>query len=254
MSIEALSMVLNHSQAKGAAKIVLLGIANHLGPDAHEGAWPSQERLASYANITDRAVRKSVKTLVDLGELRVEVADGVSRNQYKPNRYWIQVSCPPDCDGSMWHRRVELSNTQGGTFEQPGRNFLTDRVEPQFLLNSKEPSVKTIKNQDRFDEFWNAYPKKVAKPKARQLWLKVTKTHNRQMLIDAAKRYADNPKRDPDFTLNPTTWLSQERWTDEPPTPVKPSGPVTILNMYADEPCEHGEPLGEDKCPFCRRK
>ena len=158
MSIEALSMVLNHSEAKGAAKIVLLGIANHLGPDAHEGAWPSQDRLASYANITDRAVRKAVKTLVDLGELRVEVADGVSRNQYKPNRYWIQVSCPPNCDGSMWHRRVELSNTQGGTFEQSGRNFLTDRVEPQFLLNSKEPSVETKENHDRFDEFWKIYP------------------------------------------------------------------------------------------------
>jgi hypothetical protein len=254
MSIEALSMVLNHSQAKGAAKIVLLGIANHLGPDAHEGAWPSQDRLASYANITDRAVRKAVKTLVDLGELRVEVADGVSRNQYKPNRYWIQVSCPPDCDGSMWHRRVELSNTQGGTFEQSGRNLLTDRVEPEFLLNSKEPSEKTKYKQDRFEEFWQHYPRKEAKGRALKAWEKAVKTTNRQLIIDAAEIYGKSYTGEYKFIPLPATWLNDMKWLDEPPPAARQGGPVTILNMYADEPCEHGDPMGESRCALCRRK
>ena len=255
MSIEALSMVLNHSQARGAAKLVLLGIANHLGPDADEGAWPSQDRLASYANVSDRAVRKAITTLVELGELRVEVADGVSRNQYKPNRYWIQLHCPADCDGSMWHRRVELSDTQGGTFEHSGWNFLTDRVEPEFLLISKETSEKTKKKQDldRFDEFWSVYPKRVGRKAAATKWRTAVKNATPDEIIEAAKRYRDDPKRHPDYTANPETWLNQERWLDEPETP-KQSGPVTVMDMYADKPCEHGDPMGEARCPLCRRQ
>ena len=251
MSIEALSMVLNHSQARGAAKIVLLGIANHLGPDADEGAWPSQDRLASYANVTDRGVRKAIRNLVELGELRVEVADGVSRNQYKPNRYWIQLQCPADCDGSMWHRRVELSDNQGGTFEQSGRNFLTDRVEPQFLLISKETTENRQINM--FDEFWKVYPKRVGRKAAVTKWQTAIKTATPEQIIEAAKRYRDDPKRDPNFTANPATWLNQERWLDEYETP-KQSGPVTVMDLYADKPCPHGDPLGEARCPLCRRR
>lgn len=214
MSIEALSMVLNHSQARGAAKLVLLGIANHLGPDADEGAWPSQERLARYANISDRAVRKSIKTLVELGELRVEVADGVSRNQYKPNRYWIQLHCPEDCDGSMWHRRVELFDTQGGTFEQSGRNFLTDRVEPEFLLISKE----TTENQQTimFDQFWSVYPRKQNKAAARKKWERAVRKADPRDIIEGAQRYKDDPNREDKYTAHASTWLNGERWTDDP--------------------------------------
>jgi hypothetical protein len=251
MSIEALSMVLNHSKARGAAKIVLLGIANHLGPDAHEGAWPSQDRLASYANVSDRGVRKAVNTLIELGELRVAVADGHSRDQYKPNRYWITLECPPDCDGSMWHRRVELSNTQGGTFEPSGRNFSAVRVEPEFLLNSKE-SVEN-RNRNRFDDFWQAYPRRQAKGDALKAWKKAAKTNNQQMIIDAAKQYGESYAGDPQFIPLPATWLNGQRWLDEKPKP-KQSGPIPMMDLYADQPCEHGDPLGEARCPLCRRK
>ena len=216
MSIEALSMVLNHSQARGAAKIVLLGIANHLGPDAHEGAWPSQDRLAAYANISDRGVRKAVRTLVELGELRVQVADGVSRNQYKPNRYWIELSCPPDCDGSMWHRRVELSDNQGGTFEQSGRNFLTDRVEPQFLLNSNQTVVETKEKQDGFEQFWLVYPRKQNKGRARTAFTKALTKASLDEILQGAQRYRDDPNRTDEFTAHASSWLNGERWTDDP--------------------------------------
>lgn len=253
MSIEALSMVLNHSKARGSAKIILLGIANHLGPDADEGAWPSQNRLAAYANVTERGVRKAVRNLVELGELRVEVADGVSRNQYKPNRYWIQISCPADCDGSMWHRRVELSDNQGGTFEQSGRNFFTDRVEPEFLLISNKPSVKTVNESDRFDDFWQAYPNRKAKGAAIKAWKQAIKKTDPQTIIDAARAYAQDPKRDPAYTAHAGTWLNHERWLDEHETP-KQTGPVTVMDLYADEPCVHGDPMGEAKCPLCRRQ
>ena len=144
MSIEALSMVLNHSKALGSPKVVLLGIANHLGPDATEGAWPSQKRLAEYANLSERGVQKCVDKLVKSGELRVEVAGGHSRNQYRPNRYWITIECPDNCDKSMSHRRGELLD-QGRTPVQSGANAGTVRGEPGFVLTVIEPEEEPVR-------------------------------------------------------------------------------------------------------------
>ena len=64
MSVEAISLVLNHSKAKGTAKVVLIGIANH---DGDGGSWPSHETLARYAQVDERNVRDAIKKLVDLG-------------------------------------------------------------------------------------------------------------------------------------------------------------------------------------------
>jgi hypothetical protein len=160
MSIEALSMVLNHSRALGSPKVVLLGIANHLGPDATEGAWPSQQRLAEYANMSERGVQKCIDKLVALGELRVEVAGGVSRDKYKPNRYWITIECPEDCDRSMSHRRGERQYAEGRTSVPLGTNAGTSRGEPQFVQTVIEPedkpksNLKATKKDHRIPEGW----------------------------------------------------------------------------------------------------
>jgi hypothetical protein len=169
------------------------------------------------------------------------------------------VNKRPDADQMGMRSEPGLTDDSASAWRESSRLTVRkpDRQETRRYKEhhpKEHHSLEHNRDTDRFDEFWQAYPKKVAKPKARQLWLKVIKKHNRQMLIDAARSYADDPKRDPDFTLNPTTWLSQERWTDEPPQAAKPSGPVTILNMYADEPCEHGDPMGESRCALCRRK
>jgi hypothetical protein len=203
MSIEALSIVLNHSQAKGAAKLVLIGIANHLGPDADEGAWPSQNRLASYANVSDRAVRDAIETLEQLGELVKETAAGHSRNQYKPNRYWITLRCPESCDGSLSHNRVEVSDNQGGSFQQSGWKPASD--EP--LL---EPEKKQINAQ--FEEFWNSYPRKLDKAKAFRAFKSALSRAKFEDILAGVIAYRNDPKRNPDFTKYPASWLNADSW------------------------------------------
>jgi len=144
MSIEALTIALHHSKAKGSAKIVLLGIANHYHHDDHRGAWPSQDTLARYANISDRGVRKCIDDLVALGEISVDTHGGVSSSRNKPNRYWITLSCPEECDGTMAHRpKVEDFTT--GTIRPDDRNNLVSRPEPQFRRTLTEPKEKPIK-------------------------------------------------------------------------------------------------------------
>ncbi len=103
MSVEHLTAVLHHSQAKGRARLVLIGIANHQG-DA--GAWPSLATLSKYAGgITVRNVRKAIADLVELGELAVSVqgATHIPKSR-RPNRYDVLVRCPEWCDGTPQHR------------------------------------------------------------------------------------------------------------------------------------------------------
>jgi hypothetical protein len=132
-----------------------------------------------------------------------------------------------------------------------------DDGSPQ-VTHIKRLSKRDLPNKDhleRFDEFWQVYPKRVGRKAAATKWRTAVQTATPDEIIEAAKRYRDNPKRDPDFTANPETWLNQERWLDEPAVaPKTKSGPVTVMDLYADEPCPHGDPLGEARCPLCRRK
>lgn len=104
MSVESLAAVLHHSRAKGTAKLVLVGIANH---DGDGGAWPSVVTLAKYAGVDARSVQRAIAKLVGLGELRVAIQEGGTADvpdHRRPNRYHVLVACPPWCDRTAQHR------------------------------------------------------------------------------------------------------------------------------------------------------
>jgi hypothetical protein len=147
MSIEALTVVLHHSKAKPTAKLVLLGIANHYHPDDDRGAWPSQDTLSKYSNVSARQVRNLIDELVEIGELRVDVYGGQSQTRNKPNRYWITLECPEDCDGSMHHRsRPETQYPTTGNMVFDDRKPGAPRPETDFLRTLSEPKKETKKN------------------------------------------------------------------------------------------------------------
>lgn len=86
--------------------------------------------------------------------------------------------------------------------------------------NGSEPAL-----DDGFESFWNAYPRKEAKKKARQAWRNLTKQKQAAALADCAKRYEGVDKR---FVPLPTTYLHGERWNDDPiPPDGGPGQPAT---------------------------
>jgi hypothetical protein len=104
MSVESIAIALHHSRAKGTAKLVLIGIANH---DGDGGAWPSVATLAHYAGVDARNVQRAIDKLVALGEIRKDVqAGGDIRvpDHRRPNRYRFLLECPHNCDRTRNHR------------------------------------------------------------------------------------------------------------------------------------------------------
>jgi len=67
-----------------------------------------------------------------------------------------------------------------------------------------------------FDEFRAAYPRKAGKALARRAWDKALRRAEVAAIIDGARRYAEDPNREPEFTAHPATWLNQDRWLDDP--------------------------------------
>jgi hypothetical protein len=109
MSIESLAIALHHSRARGATKLVLLGIANH---DGDGGAWPAVSTLAKYANVDKRSVQRSLDQLERLGEVRRIIGQGgdhSAADNRRPNLYRFLLACPHDCDRTSQHRTARVA-------------------------------------------------------------------------------------------------------------------------------------------------
>lgn len=86
MSAQATSAVLNHSQARLGARLVLLAIADHAHPDG-TGADPGLERIARFAHVSVRQVQRAIKDLMEMEELTVEWGGG----RHNTNHYVLRL-------------------------------------------------------------------------------------------------------------------------------------------------------------------
>lgn len=73
--------------------------------------------------------------------------------------------------------------------------------------------------QQRFKQFWAAYPKKQGKGAAEKAWMKLkpSETLTNQMIqaLEFAKKCAQWNRDGGQYIPNPATWLNQKRWEDD---------------------------------------
>lgn len=95
-----------------------------------------------------------------------------------------------------------------------------------------------------FEQFWKAYPKKIGKKEAYKAW---EKAKDKPLMVDMLHAI-DNAKLSPQWTKengqfipNPSTWLNQGRWADEPMKGL-PNGYSTIPPFPGpDDPIGRGQ-------------
>ena len=87
----------------------------------------------------------------------------------------------------------------------------------------KEKEIPPIspKGDERFEEFWKAYPKKIGKDAARRAFSKRSPTSDTLAAMLAAitvqRRSLQWTRDGGQYIPNPATWLNQGRWMDELP-------------------------------------
>lgn len=76
--------------------------------------------------------------------------------------------------------------------------------------NNKENNNKEI--DAHFDEFWNAYPRKLDKAKAFRAFKSAMKRAKFEDILAGVIAYRNDPLRNPEFTKYPATWLNSDSW------------------------------------------
>lgn len=203
-----MTLVLHHSKASGTAQMILMGIANHQGDG---GAWPAISTLAKYGKVSERRAQQIIRELELLGELQIVNNGGGKTETGATNLYQVTLCCPSDCDGTMNHKmgqgvkfsasRGEISDTQGVKPVSPKPVILNHQLN---LIN------------DHFEEFWLAYPRKVAKKVAKRAW-ELLSGSDRVKALDGAVRLSNDPNLPEErYVPHPASWLRAERWNDGP--------------------------------------
>lgn len=128
-------------------------------------------------------------------------------------------------------------------YPDPTQSLLSDSTK----LNEKsakvsKPKIKPV--PDRFDEFWQLYPRKESKATALKSFAKLA-TADAAAAIAALPLFARSWKWrfEPQFIPHASTWLNQRRWEEIPPPehepgrrpdPVKPSRGAAITQALLD--------------------
>jgi len=135
-----------------------------------------------------KGLRASLDELVTKGWLVME-RTRKENNQLGPYRYTIIEATVPQ--GTM----AQATVAQG-----------TDNKKN----NSREEQSKEI--NAHFEEFWNAYPRKLDKAKAFRAFRSAMKRAKFEDILAGVIAYRNDPTRNPDFTKYPATWLNNDSW------------------------------------------
>ena len=176
-------------------------LARYADSETHK-AYPSRGTLADRLRCSKASIDRAAQELVDSGAMTKKQRHNSSVV------YTLQVSSPP-------HRGVITGDKGGSSGVTRGvltgdDLTITTELEPEEL----EPLNDIVQV---FNEFWDVYPRKQGKGKAKEAFIKASKLANVELILLGAERYAADPNLpDPKFVPLPATWLNQERWDDGP--------------------------------------
>lgn len=196
-------------------------------------AFPSRRTLAEKIGLKKPAsVDPYIRELIDAGALRVEHRfDEGRENRQTSNLYTVITARPghlsPEGDTPV---------PPGG----PGESSGGDGARPADRTRTKNQETKIQENvlltadavpvRDIFEEFWEAYPRKIRKKVARERWDKAIKREDPEVILWAAKTYAADckaTKREATYIKYPEGWLSGDMWEDYRTTPATPRKSTT---------------------------
>ena len=201
----------------------------------HKGyCWARNETLMGYlGECSERTLQRHLKSLQDIGAIRVEEGQGGSGVQRKI--YITDVPHNPDKNDGV--------NPDKNDGVNPDKNdgVTPSKMSPRIITNNNTPIVpKGDKSNDPmddplFEEFWNEYGYKVKRKTAERAWNKLH-VSDHPGLFDAimaglARAKASRQWQD-GYAPHPSTWLNGERWKDEIPDAPQP---MTTANQTTPE-------------------
>lgn len=183
----------------------------------HVPGWNmSINSLANRNNVGREQIRTAIGELEEFGYLTREQ----SREDGRFSETIWRTSDPAD---------IPLS--ENPTSENP---TIKNTIPKEEQIKNTERIIDRFENY-HFREFWKHYPKKVDKGAALRAFKKAAKTEDVALVIQAAKRYAEDPNLpEKQYIKNPATWLNAEAWNNGP-LPARKKTDRKALEEWAND-------------------
>lgn len=115
-------------------------------------------------------------------------------------------------------RTSNKNNDLTKTTVKPARDYTEPDTDTDTEESKKETRASAL---DGFEEFWDVYAFKKARPKCEAIWKRKRLNLIAEKVIAGARTYAATRSPDPGFWKYPEGWLTAERWNDEVPAPKR---------------------------------
>lgn len=214
-----------HKVSASTAKLVLLVLADAAPEDG--SVFVSQGTIAARSELTRRSVGFAMAHLEALGLIRRATRYRDTDGGRTSDLVTLQCLAEPPCENpshgpceSLSHPHAQDIRTPCEIPSHPLRETFAPRTDQ---ITTPEPKGINLSLDGQFAEFWELYPKKVAKPAALKAYGNALKRAPHEQIMRGAEAYREARRgQEPKFTAHPTTWLNQDRWNDEPaPTPIQ---------------------------------
>lgn len=116
-------------------------------------------------------------------------------------------------NANVSQRELTLANVPHGGDARVEDITSNSEIEPQ-----KEEKKESALSRE-FASFWTEFPNKVGKPKAQASFVSARKRASFDAIMHGLRRYIASKPADRAW-LNPTTFLNQDRWDDQPATVI----------------------------------
>lgn len=208
----------------------------------------SNAAFASCFGVTGRRITEHIAKLKGKGW--IDVTGPRTKRYIKPTEKAISLWTKTSIDETIYRRKrleTKPSSTIDGSVLNYRRNHPPKNIEniesidicANGDLHTCAPSQKSTTDREGqkakeewFSEFWQAYPKKRNKARAKQAFFRIKNIEKvfpvMMQALGKQKVSADWQKDGGQYIPLPTTWLNGERWEDVEQVEVQPpaSGPV----------------------------
>lgn len=261
MAIPAIAWAFEQPCESPSQRFVLVALAyNAAGPDSEEPGvcWPSIALIAKRVGMSERQVKRHVTALCEAGlvvkKSRRRRPDGslsvweyiipystesTARPQETPGGHQGTPTSPGE--QPRGHPGSALGDTDDmhqGTPMSPQEPSEEPSEEPSLTLISTQPQVSS--SSPTFAEWWDRYPRKVAKKDANRAWDRLT-PNQRQQALDVIDNHVilwRTEGRGTRTVPHPATWLNGHRFADElayiPERNTASNRTDTVLNRLAN--------------------
>lgn len=229
MSFKAVDWVLDHSQAEGSARLVLIVLAENADQD-DGSCWPSVNTIARRARISTRSVQYALRQLVDMGELAIHAQAGGHadwRGDRRPNLYVLTAylaargatsaprspgtGCNPASNG------VQPGAPTGCNPLHPNQEIEPPAEQAHAAHAHAQGELVGADEGTGFDRWWAGYPRKKDKARARRLFdARRREGASLGDLLRARDAYlAEHIDTDLRYLKHPATFLAKDGpWTE----------------------------------------